>query len=215
MPTIVPLDSRSLPHILDLTTQIIRACGVVAIPTESFYALAASALDPAAVRRVYELKRRPEGKPILVLIADRAQLHALVDHIPPAAEVLMNTYWPGPLTLIFPASPRLPTDLTAGTGSVGIRQLGRSELTPILQHIGPVTGTSANHSGSPPAQTAQEVQSAFNGEIDLILDGGPTPGGTPSTIVDTSDPVHLVREGPISRDQIQATLATVGIAFKP
>ena len=127
----------------------------------------------------------------------------------------MNTFWPGPLTLVFPASPRLPTELTAGTGSVGIRQLGIPALTPILQHIGPVTGTSANRSGLPPARTAQEVQAAFDADIDLILDGGPTPGGKPSTIVDTSDPVHLVREGPISREQIHATLATVGIAFKP
>ena len=215
MPTVLPLDSRSLPHILDLTRQTTRAGGVVAIPTESFYALAAAATNPAAVRLVYELKGRPEGMPILVLIADRTQLDALVDRIPPAAEVLMNTYWPGPLTLVFPASSRLPTELTAGTSSVGIRQLGIPELTPILQHIGPVTGTSANRSGSPPARTAEEVQSTFNGEIDLILDGGPTPGGKPSTIVDARDPVQVLREGPVSREQIQATLATAGIAFKP
>ena len=162
MPTLIRLEASSLPDILDRCAQVIRTNGVIAMPTESFYALAAAATQPAAVRRVYELKGRAEGKPILVLIADRTQLHALVDHIPPAAELLMNAYWPGPLTLVFPASPVLPNDLTAGTGSVGIRELGVTELKLILQHIGPVTGTSANRSGSPPARTAEEVQSAFD-----------------------------------------------------
>lgn len=215
MPAILPLESTSLADILELTTHVTRAHGVLAIPTESFYALAAPALDPAAVRRVHELKGRPEGKPLLVLIAERTQLDLLIDHIPPAALPLMDEYWPGPLTLIFPAASRLPAELTAGTGSVGIRQLGIPALVPFLRHIGPVTGTSANRSGLPPARTAQEVRAVFDQDVGLILDGGRTPGQLASTIVDARPPVQLLREGPISRESLHAVLDPLGIALKP
>lgn len=195
---------------LQAAKEVIRRGGVLAIPTESFYALAASPWDAAAVRRVCAIKGRPEGKPILVLIADRTQLDGLIAERSPAATVLIERFWPGPLTLIFTASQALPNVLTAGTGTIGIRQTAYPALLPLLRAIGPLTGTSANRSGQAPAQTAQEVQAALSGELDLILDAGPTPGGMPSTMVDTVGRVRILRSGPVTGREIESVLAGMG-----
>ncbi len=211
MSSILTLRSDSFPTVLAACTHVLRASGVLAIPTESFYALAASPLDPVAIRRLCSIKGRPEGKPILVLIAERDQLPPLVAHVTQTAQVLMDHLWPGPLTLIFDNSPQVPQALTAGTGSVGIRQVAVPTLVALLREVGPVTGTSANRSGAPPARTAEDVQTAFGDEVALIVDDGPAPGGPPSTILDTRDPVRLLREGHISRHQINAVLANAGL----
>jgi L-threonylcarbamoyladenylate synthase len=183
------------------------------MPTESSYAIGASPLRPDTVDRVYTIKGQREGKPILLLIADPAQLTPLVTDITPAAAILMHAFWPGPLTLVFRASPRIPPSLTAGTGTVGIRQPAVPMLIGLLYRTGPLTGTSANRSGESPARTAAEVQTALGADLDLILDGGPTPGAMPSTIVDTRRPLRLLREGPITREQLQAALAGSGLAL--
>ena len=125
----------------------------------------------------------------------------------------MERFWPGPLTLIFSASPLLPEVLTSGTGSVGVRQPAHAGLALLLRQVGPLTGTSANRSGDQPARTAEEVQTTLGSEVDLILDGGPTRGGLPSTIVDTVSPIRLLREGPISRQQIETVLSMAGMAL--
>lgn len=210
MAKILPLqtkDAESYRSILEETAGLVRGGGVLAVPTESSYAIAASPLRAAAVDRIYTIKGRRAGKPILVLIADPAQLAPLIADVTPAAALLMKAFWPGPLTLVFRAAPRVPPDLTAGTGTVGIRQPAVPILAGLLQRTGPLTGTSANRSGGSPARTAAEVQAALGTELDLILDGGPIPGGTPSTIVDTTGPVRLIREGPITREQLRAALA--------
>ena len=186
---------------------------MIAMPTETFYALGASTWDEGAIRRVCAIKGRPQGKPILALIADRAQLMALVDEVTLAGTILMDRFWPGPLTLILPASSLLPEVLTAGAGSVGVRQSAHAGLASLLQHVGPLTGTSANRSGEPPARTAEEVQTTLGSAVDLILDGGSTTGGLPSTIVDTVGPIRLLREGPISREQIEGVLSMAGMAL--
>lgn len=213
MPRILPLQPAPSPEVLGAVNRVFRASGVIAVPTESFYALAASAWDPVAVQRLCAIKGRPPGKPILVLIGDRAPLAPLVAEIPPAAGVLMDRFWPGPLTLVFAASRKLPESLTAGTGSVGIRHVALPVLSAVLREIGPVTGTSANRSGDAPARTAQEVRAALGDWVDLILDSGPTPEALPSTIVDTRDPVRLLREGPIGRDQIAEAVRAAGFPF--
>jgi len=213
MATVLSLQLDSSGRVFEEVTRILRQSGVIAMPTESFYALGASTSDEVAVRRVCAIKGRPQGKPILALIVDRAQLTALVDEVTSAATTLMERFWPGPLTLIFPASPRLPNVLTAGTGSVGVRQTAHTGLAPLLRQVGPLTGTSANRSGEPPARTAEDVQRTLGSEVDLILDGGMTTGGLPSTIVDCGSPIRLLREGPISRQQIEAALSLAGITL--
>ena len=193
--------------------RVVRGGGVIAMPTDSFYALGASAFNEAAVRRVCAIKGQREQKPILVLIAERGQLDELVDSVPRAAAVLMDRFWPGPLTIVFPASPRLPVALTAETGTIGVRLPSQPLLAKLLPVTGPLTGTSANRSGAPPARTAAEVERSLGHEVDLILDGGPADVALPSTVVETSGAVRLLREGPIGRAALQAVLEKEGIAF--
>ncbi len=216
MPAVLPLESGSSPELLDAATRILRASGLISIPTESFYALAVSAFDHIAVRRVAELKGRPSGKPVLVLIADPSQLASLVAEITPTAAVLMERLWPGPLTLVFSAAPHLPEDLTAGTGTIGVRYIALAKLHPLLRRAGPLTGTSANPADMAAPTTVAEVARYFGDELSLILDGGQTPGGLPSTLVDTRAPARVLRKGIISRQQLTALLATAGLpALEP
>jgi L-threonylcarbamoyladenylate synthase len=191
---------------LDRVGRVVRRGGIVAIPTETFYGFGVSIAAEAAIRRVMAIKGRPDGKPILVLIADRSHLPGLITGMTPASEILIDRCWPGPLTLIMKASSSVSPLLTGGTGTIGIRQPAHPALIRVLNHVGPLTGTSANRSGSPPYCTAHEVQTAFGSEVDLILDGGPTPGGMPSTIVSTIDGIHMVREGALARERILASL---------
>jgi len=193
------------------TARIVRDGGVIAMPTDSFYGLGACVFNEKAVHRVCAIKGRRAEKPILVLIADRAQLDALVSCVPPAAAVLMDRFWPGPLTIVLPASPCLPAALTAGTGTVGVRLPALSLLVKLLHVTGPLTGTSANRSGAPPARSAREVEQSMGEDVELILDGGPASATMPSTVVEATDTVRVVREGPISRTTIGAVLIEKGI----
>lgn len=191
--------------------EVVRAGGVVAIPTESSYGLGVSPFHPGALARLCRLKGRSDDKPILVLIAARTHLDLLVRDIPPAARLFMEAFWPGPLTIVFPALASLPPALTAGTGSVGLRWTAYAPLVELLHVTGPLTGTSANRSGHPPTQTAEAVQSLLGTEIDVILDAGAAPGGPPSTVVDAREPVTLIREGPVTREAIMSALQRSGV----
>lgn len=191
--------------------RIVRHGGVIAMPTDSFYALGACALDEPAVRRVCAIKGQRESKPILVLISDRSQLDALVARVQPGAAVLMDRFWPGPLTIVFPASPHLPAALTAGTGTIGVRLPAHPLLVKLLRATGPLTGTSANRAGASPARTALDVEQNLGCEVDLILDGGPSSATLPSTVVEAAEVVRLLREGPIGRTALKAVLAQQGM----
>jgi L-threonylcarbamoyladenylate synthase len=196
------------------TVRIVRNGGVLAIPTDSFYALGACAFDEAAVHRICAIKGQREQKPILVLIAERAQLDALVACVPPAAAVLMDHFWPGPLTIVFPASSRLPAALTAGTGTIGVRLPAQPLLAKLIRATGPLTGTSANRSGAVPARTAREVEQSLGHDVDLVLDGGPATAVLPSTVVETTVAARVLREGQIGRMAVQAVLEKNGIAVE-
>jgi L-threonylcarbamoyladenylate synthase len=191
--------------------RIVRSGGVIAMPTDSFYALGACALDEAAVRRVCDIKGQREQKPILVLISDCSQLDMLVACVPPAATALMNRLWPGPLTIVFPASPDLPIALTVGTKTIGVRLPAQPLLAKLLPVTGPLTGTSANRSGESPARTALDVERSLGGSVDLIVDGGPASAALPSTVVEVTEIVRILREGPIKRATVKAVLAQEGI----
>jgi len=210
MALVLPFTDTTCDRVLPDARQVLDAHGVLALPTETYYGLAVRPTDETALRRLIELKGRPSDKPILVLIGSLDQLPQLVQSIPPAAALLMEQFWPGPLTIVFPAAPDLPALLTAGTGTIGVRQSPLLQLQHLLQRTGPLTGTSANRSSEPPIDNAEAVQRALWAGVDLILDGGATPGGLPSTMVDARDRPHLLRAGALSTDLIRAALARQG-----
>jgi L-threonylcarbamoyladenylate synthase len=172
---------------------------LAAFPTESFYGLGAAALDGQAVRRVFAAKGRPESKPVLVLVDSIGMLEVLVEEIPSPARVLVDQHWPGALTLVFRARASVPPEITAGTGTVGVRMPAHAVAIGLPRALrGPVTAPSANLSGAPPPTTAEEVLRVFEGTIELVLDGGATAGGPASTVVDvTVDPPRVLRPGAV------------------
>jgi len=177
--------------------RIIQAGGIIVFPTRSLYGLGADANDPAAIRRLFQIKRRDPEKPVSVLIQYREMLASLVEDIPPAAVPLMDRFWPGRITLIFQAITGVFPMLTAGTGKIGVRipehPVAVSLVSALLY---PITATSANYSGSPGVSRIKDLPQEFLSQIDLILDAGPLSGGIGSTIVDvTTDPPTVLREG--------------------
>ena len=187
---------------------VLQAGGVVAFPTETFYGLAADAMNGDAIERIFAIKGRAFSNPIALIAGDKSGIGALVAEIPAAAQRLMQAFWPGPLTLLFSASPRISPRLTAGTGKIGIRVSSHPIAAGLARRLdGPITATSANLSGAPECSTASEVLANLGDCVDLIIDGGATPGGKGSTLFDiTSDPPACLREGAISRLIIQEAL---------
>lgn len=177
----------------------IQRGGIVAFPTETFYGLAVDPFSRTALIALYKLKKRAADKPILVLIDHVAQLSLLVKRIPEQYIPLMEKYWPGPLTLIFPAKKSLPVELTGGTGTIGVRISPHPLAKELLRVAGtPLTATSANISGLPPPRTFQEVIEMFGPSLCCVLDGGTTAGGLSSTVVGMSGGTPTVlRKGPI------------------
>lgn len=184
--------------ILRAAVDTLRAGGVVALPTETFYGLAVPALDAGSVRRIFELKGRPESKPLLVLVDSMAMAEA-VACVTPAARDLMMRYWPGALTLVLPARAKVPSAVTAGTGTLGLRLSPHPIARGLVDLLGePVTAPSANPNGLAPPTTAAGVLGYFPDGIDLVLDGGATPGGESSTVLDlTVDPPRVLRQGAV------------------
>jgi L-threonylcarbamoyladenylate synthase len=189
---------------IERARQLILEGGIVAFPTETFYGLAADGLNERALQKVFHIKGREEGKPLLLLVADRSWVPGLVQEISSLAERLIDKFWPGPLTLVYAASPHIPAILTANTGKIGLRISSFPAARDLVQAVGrAITGTSANLSGRPSISTAQEVFQELGGKVDLILDGGKTAGGLGSTVLDVSgaEP-KIIREGAISRRQL-------------
>lgn len=163
---------------------VLQRGGLVAFPTETYYGLAVDPECEPAVAKLFEVKQRQAHKPLLLLIDRREQLADLVFDIPDKYLDLMDKYWPGPLTLVFPARENLSRLLTGDTGTIGIRISPHPMARELIRRLGkPVTATSANVSGGIPAQTAGEVFEMFQEKVDYILDGGATPAGLCSTVV--------------------------------
>lgn len=194
--------------------RVLNLGGVMAFPTDTFYGLGATAFNRKAVSRIFKIKQRPKDKPLLTLVASAYQANSMALEITPTAEILIEKLWPGPLTILFSAHPHLPSQLTANTGKIGIRQPGNEMVRKLLSGIGfPITATSANISGTENVTTAKEVEETLGSQIDLIVDGGAAPGGKESTVLDvTLSPSLLVREGAITREEIDAILDTPCIA---
>ena len=191
--------SRPAPAALETAARVLRGGGLVAFPTETFYGLGARALDAAAVARIFEAKGRPGDKPLLVLVDSLAMVDRVAGEVPARARRLMERYWPGALTLVLHAHADLPTALTAGTGTIGVRLSGHPVARALVAAAGePVTAPSANLHGAASPRTADEVIVGLGARVDLVLDGGPTPGGPASTVLDlTRTPAVLLRAGAV------------------
>lgn len=182
----------------------LHAGGVVAFPTETFYGLAVDPRSPAAVAKVFALKRRPPDQPLPLIASDVEQVAEHVGTLTPLAKRLAARLWPGALTLIIPASRQLCDDVHLSTGKVAVRVPGDETARQLAKGAGhAITSTSANLSGAPPASTPDEVAAVFGGGIAVLLDGGATAGGLPSTIVDaTGEAPVLVRAGVVPWDRV-------------
>lgn len=191
---------------------LLKQGGLIAFPTETYYGLGVDPFNAEALRRLFAAKRRADNKPVLVLVQEQTQVPLLAAETPDALRLLMNRFWPGPLTLVFPAKKNVPELLTGGIGTVGIRHSPDATAAQLLQAFGrPITATSANRSGEAAAVTTAEVEAAFGNELDLILDGGRTPGGAGSTLIgmEAGCPVCF-RAGRIPFAEIAAFLAASG-----
>lgn len=190
---------------------LLREGGLVAIPTDTLYGLAASVFQPEAVERVFEAKRRPAEARVPVLIATAADLPLLAETVPADAWKLINRFWPGAVTLAFTARRTIPDVLTRGGQTVAVRVPAARTALRLLETLGePVVGTSANLSGAPAATTAEEVLAQLGGRIDAVLeDDAAVAGGPPSTVVDLSGEVPvIVRVGAVSADAIRGAIGT-------
>lgn len=187
---------------------VLRSGGVVAFPTETYYGLAVDPFNQAAVSRLFALKGRPPGKPVLLIIDNPSQLPRLVAEIPPPFPLLMERFWPGPLTLVFPAAHSLPEMLTGSRGTIGVRVSSHPVAQQLVKAFGqPVTATSANFSGQPAAVAADGVFAQLGPEVDVVLDGGLTPGGQGSTLLGYREgKIRLLRAGVIPFARIEAAL---------
>ena len=186
----------------------IRRGGLVALPTDTLYGLAADPFRADAVARVFTVKGRAEGRALPLIAADADQIAARLSPLSPLAERLAAKFWPGPLTLLIPAPAALARDVTGDTGRVAVRVPAHDIARAICRAADrPITATSANRSGQPATADPAEVERALGEDIDLLIDTGPTRGGAPSTIVDvTGATPRLVRAGAVSWEDIQAWL---------
>ena len=199
------------PGAVEEAALVVGKGGVICFPTRSLYGLGADALDPVAVDRVYQIKRRPCQKPILVLVKSRDDVLQLAKSIPPVAERLMDRFWPGRVTLVFEAVDWAPVRVTGGTGKIGVRLPGHPlahALVRALKH--PLTGTSANISGSPGCASITDLDPAVADHVDLILDAGALRGGAGSTVVDvTVFPPEILRVGEVPAEAVFKALEGV------
>jgi len=202
---IVPYTEETLGH----AAKLIANGGVIAFRTDTFYGLGANPLNSNAVVRIKKLKDREGSQPILLLIGDPSDVDHLIVEKSEDFELVARSFWPGPLTIIGRAASKLSNELTAGTGTVGVR-LPNDEEVRVLVRVcgGALTATSANLSGDPPARSAEEVADYFPTGIDLIIDGGEVVATTePSTVLDLSQPEpRVIREGAVSQKTLEGVL---------
>jgi L-threonylcarbamoyladenylate synthase len=203
------MNTEILQTEIDRAAALLRQGGLVAVPTETVYGLAANALDSAAVEKLYAVKGRPEAKPLSLLVSGVEALDRWGRDVPESAYVLANAFWPGPLTLIVPARDDLiPAVVRAGGTTIGLRCPDSEKTLALLRQSQlPLAAPSANPSGAESPKTAQAVAAYFDGQIEAILDGGPCTLGRESTIVDlTQTPYRILRQGALSADHIAQTL---------
>lgn len=196
---------------LEKAGAILQGGGLVAFPTETVYGLGGNALDPKASEKIYAAKGRPSDNPLIIHIADMDHLTAIVNEIPPAAQLLAGKFWPGPLTMIFKKSDIVPTETTGGLDSVAVRMpSNKIALELIRQAGGYVAAPSANTSGRPSPTLAKHVIDDLSDKIDMIIDGGMTDIGLESTIVDFTEEIPMIlRPGYLNEEMIAQVIGEV------
>ncbi|MBN1829861.1 MAG: threonylcarbamoyl-AMP synthase [Deltaproteobacteria bacterium] len=213
MPAIIIIDSAAPDEAaVARAAAIIKRGGVIAYPTETFYGLGADPFNERAVERLFAIKGRNFDKPIPLIIGKRENLDGLVTDITREAELLIKHFWPGPLTLVFHAASHIHRAITADTGKVGIRlsshRIARNLATALPSGV--LTATSANFSGSEAMNAAQDVLAAMGRLVDAVIEGGATPGGPGSSVIDvTAIPPVIIRNGEIPKEIISDKLRRI------
>ena len=194
-----------------LAAEVIQAGGVVVYPTDTLYGLGVNAWNSEAVHRVQAIKRRPDRKPVLVIVHSPGAALTLTDGATEAGTSLMASFWPGPLTLLFRSGSHAPPAATGESGKIGVRVPSNRLCLRLSELAGcPVISTSANISGEPAWESVEEIERTLGPGVDLFIDGGVLPRSLPSTVVDVSGPVpRLVREGVISFEELKRVVSNI------
>ena len=194
----------NLKEQIEAAAELLKKGGVVAFPTDTVYGLGGSPFCRNAVDRIYQIKQRLRHMPFPILLADKEQLSEVVDSVPEIARLLMKQFWPGGLTLIFARRPSFPASGMDGEKNVAVRIPAHEVTLALIRESGvPVIGTSANISKLPSALTAPEVDAQLGSVVDMIIDGGPCPGGIESTVVDiTGEAPLILRRGAVPESEI-------------
>ncbi|MCS7117935.1 MAG: L-threonylcarbamoyladenylate synthase [Thaumarchaeota archaeon] len=192
---------------------VIGSGGLVAFPTETVYGLGADALNPDAVMRVFRVKGRPPDNPLIVHVADPDSVYLLASEVPRVADLLIERFWPGPLTLVLKRTEMVPPVTSAGLDTVAVRMPAHAVPLALIRTAGtPIAAPSANRSGSPSPTTADHVMRDLEGEIELVLDGGPTEIGVESTVLDvTVEPPEVLRPGGLPVEEIERVIGSVRV----
>jgi len=206
--TIIRPVETGMSEAIEKASATIKKGGLIAYPTETFYGLGVKFDNIATLKKLYGTKHRSWNKALPLIIGEMRQLELIVSSVTCSAEKLAEKFWPGPLTLLLSAKPDISEYITANTGKIAVRIPGESFALELAQSLEfPITATSANISGSPPADNADDVLRYFRNALDLVIDCGNSPGGKPSTIVDASEEkIRVVRAGVISTEDIFAVL---------
>ncbi len=196
-----------------LAGSVIRGGGLVAFPTETVYGLGANGLDEEAVRRIFEAKGRPCDNPLILHIAKKSDVKPLWTKVPDMAHILMDTFWPGPLTLIFNRSSIIPDVVAAGLDTVAVRMPDNKTALNLIRAAGvPIAAPSANLSGKPSPTTAAHVRQDMDGKVDMVLDGGPCRIGVESTVLSLCKTPTILRPGGVTKEMLEAIIGPVELA---
>lgn len=197
---------------ISLCGEILRDGGIVAIPTETVYGLAANAFDCVAVEKIFKAKGRPQDNPLIVHVCDESMLSDIACEIPENAKKLMKRFWPGPLTIILPKSEKIPTAVSAGLDTVAVRFPSHKGATDIIRAAGvPLAAPSANLSGSPSPTTFSHVKNDMFSRVNAIVDGGDCEVGVESTVISLVGKPRLLRPGGVTAEQIQQVIGEIEI----
>ena len=209
----VDLRQPDSAEVIQTAAKILQEGGLVAFPTETVYGLGGNGLDSAACEKIYLAKGRPSDNPLILHISDFEELEPIVREVSPAAQKLMDAFWPGPLTMVFPKADIVPEKATGGLDTVAVRFPSHPVARAIIRAAGlPIAAPSANSSGKPSPTRASHVEFDLNGKIDMIVDGGAAEWGLESTIVDVSGEVPMIlRPGAVTKEMMEEVVGTVEI----
>ncbi len=203
---IIKIELQSVRRkILHGIVRVLQEDGVIVYPTDTFYGIGGNCYSKEALRKIFKLKKRPSSRGLPVLVSGLEMAKGMAAEIPPVFFALAARFWPGPLTLVLKAAPHLPRELIGPKKMIGIRLPDVPWLQALIRETGvPLIATSANISGEGEIASPEEVSHLFQEKVDLIVDGGPTPGGKPSTVIDlTGEKPVLVREGRIDNKELR------------